>query len=150
MHRLAIAMMIVVSTSVAYADERCPASSPATPAFVPPQPYSPAPFGEDTFLVGSRDLWVSVAKSPWHGLRHKVFWWRPGYNGAQEPRPNLTLTIRPIASRVTSSIDRPATNAQFGGEWSMLTMVDFPAPGCWEIRGAYEGHSVAFVASIEP
>jgi hypothetical protein len=51
---------------------------------------------------------------------------------------------------VTISTDRVATNAQFGGEWSMLTLVDFPSAGCWEIRGTYEGRSVAFVAAIEP
>jgi hypothetical protein len=50
---------------------------------------------------------------------------------------------------VTCSVDRLATNAQFAGEWWMLTMVDFPAAGCWEITGSYGGHSLAFVASVE-
>jgi hypothetical protein len=150
MHRAAILLLLLVSASAAYADEGCPTTRPSLPAFAPPPRYSPAPLGADTFLVGTSDLWVAVPSSPWRGLRQKLFWWRPDYDGAHEQRPNLTLTIRPIASRVTSSVDRAATNARFGGEWSMLTMVDFPAPGCWEILGLYEGHSVAFVASVEP
>ena len=64
--------------------------------------------------------------------------------------PNLTTTIRAVPSGVTISTDGVATNAQFGGEWSMLTLVDFPSTGCWEIRGTYQGRSLAFVAAIEP
>ena len=128
----------------------CPVTIAASPAFIPPLPYSPAPLGEGAFLFGTDALWVGLPNGPWKGLRHKVFWWRPGFNGANEQRPNLTLTIRPVNGSITASVDSPATNAHFGGEWAMLIMVDFPSPGCWELKGSYGGHTVTFVADVTP
>jgi hypothetical protein len=149
--RVAAAVALILAAAAgAHAAERCPATQPPAPAFVPPAPYSAAPSGDQAFLFGTNDLWVSVQKQPWHGLSHKLFWWRPGFNGAQEHRPNLSMTIRRIDSAVTTSVDRPATNAHFGGEWSMLILAEFPEAGCWEIRGTYGGRSVTFVAAIEP
>jgi hypothetical protein len=149
--RIAIALLFVLTGAPEiFAADVCPVTQAPVPAFQPPSPYSPAPFGEHTFLFGSDDLWVSLPKQPWRGLRHKIFWWRPGFDGAKEPRPGLTLTMRPVNGNVTTSVDRPATNAQFGGEWSMLIGVDFPTAGCWEIKGSYGGHSVTFVASVTP
>jgi hypothetical protein len=149
--RIAVAVLLaIVGAPAIAAAGTCSVTPAPVPAFAPPAPYNPAPFGEQAFLFGSRDLWVSVMPQPWRGLRHKIFWWRHGFNGATEQRPNLTLTIRPVNGNVTTSVERPATNAQFGGEWSMLTMVDFPEPGCWEVTGAYGGHSVSFVASVAP
>jgi hypothetical protein len=150
MRPFAVVIAILFGTAVASATDRCEPTQPRVPAFAPPPPYSAAPLGTDAFLLGTADLWVGVAKSPWHGLRHKLFWWRPGYDGTQERRPSLTMTIRAVPSGVTSSVYRVATNAHFGGEWAMLMLIDFPAPGCWEVQGRYEGRSVTFVASIEP
>jgi hypothetical protein len=150
MRLLALLLLMIGGPAGEYGAEPCRATPPPVPAFTPPLPYSPAPFGDTSFLVGTQDLWVSLPGQPWHGLRHKLFWWRPGFDGAREQRPALALTLRPVNSAVTSSVDRTATNAQFGGEWSMLILVDFPAPGCWEVRGSYGGHSVTFVTSVEP
>ena len=147
--RAAVALLLTIAGAPGMlAADVCHATQPPVPAFTPPSPYSPAPFGDQTFLFGTDDLWVSLTHQPWQGLRHKIFWWRPGFDGAQEHHPTLTLTIRPVNGSVTTSVERPATNAHFGGEWSMLTMVDFPAAGCWEVRGSYGGHSVTFVASV--
>jgi len=149
--RAVVAWLLVIAAAPAsFAADICPATPPPVPAFAPPAPYGPAPFGEQAFLVGSADLWVSVMRQPWRGLRHKIFWWRPGFNGTTEAHPNLTLTIRPVNGSVTTSVERLATNAHFGGEWSMLVMVDFPEPGCWEVKGTYGDHSVSFVASVAP
>lgn len=149
--RIVIALLLALAAAPkAPTADTCPATQPSVPAFLPPPPYSAAPFGEPTFLIGTGDLWVSLPAQPWRGLRHKIFWWRPGFDGAREWQPGLTLVMRPVNGNVTTSVDRPATNAHFGGEWSMLTMVDFPAGGCWEITGTYGGHSVTFVASVTP
>jgi hypothetical protein len=32
----------------------------------------------------------------------------------------------------------------------MLTVVDFPTAGCWEITGEYKGSDVTFVIWLEP
>lgn len=145
-----VMLLMLAGTAQTNGATACPATQPPMPAFVPPIPYSSAPFGEGNFLIGTNELWVSLPRQSWSGLRHKMFWWRPGFDGAKENHPNLTVTVKPVNSAVTTSVDRPATNAHFGGEWSMLIMVDFPTFGCWEVRGTYGGHSVAFVAWIEP
>ena len=144
-----VMLLMLGRTAPANGANACLATQPPVPAFVPPIPYSSAPFGEGAFLIGVDELWVSVPRQ-WNGLRHKMFWWRPGFDGAKEHHPNLTVTIKPVNSAVTTSVNGSATNAQIGREWSMLILVDFPAAGCWEIRGNYGGRSVTFIASINP
>ena len=142
--RLLVAV-VILSGSFSVAADRCPVTQPPSPPFVPPAPYSPA--DSDGFLYGTPDLWVRLFEHPMP-LREKIFWWRPGFDGAKEQRPNLTITIRPLNSGVTTVVDRPATNAYFGGEWSILTMIDFPTDGCWEVKGTYAGHTVSFITRV--
>jgi hypothetical protein len=60
---------------------------------------------------------------------------------------NLKVTIRELSgAAVTAVVSRP-TNAHAGslGGWIMLTGIDFPKPGCWEITGKYLGQSLSFI-----
>jgi hypothetical protein len=34
--------------------------------------------------------------------------------------------------------------------WAILTGVDVPTVGCWELTGWYRGNTLSFVVSIEP
>ncbi len=35
------------------------------------------------------------------------------------------------------------------GAWTVLTGIDFPSEGCWEISGTFEGTSLSFVVETK-
>jgi hypothetical protein len=86
------------------------------------------------------------------GYRQKVFWWREGYDINTEPEPKLVVTGRLLDGNESSSFAfSDATNAYNPDIGSaMLTGIDIPNYGCWEITGHYKGQSLSFVVSVEP
>jgi hypothetical protein len=131
----------------------CPATLPTAKLFVPPSPYPKvAPYGG--FWYGSDKLWLSLhPDGNWQQLLHgdKVFWWSDGYEGNDEPTPPLQVTGRQLDGDGTFT-STGATNAlheDFGG-WTMLTGVQVPGAGCWEIIGEYETTSLKFVVQVNP
>jgi len=128
---------------------------PASP-FTPPAPY-PSTAPGTSFWHGHEGLWTMLQPNgTWaglprneRGLRQKVFWWHPGFDGRVEGRPDLRVTGRRLDGP-ESFTHGPATNARhadFGG-WTMLTGIDVPVPGCWELTGTYRGQSVTFVVLV--
>jgi hypothetical protein len=153
----AISVHASVNPAQGPAETPCPVTTPSVPAFVPPSPYpAEAPYG--AYWHGTPALWTAI-HGPWRGLprgangyRQKVFWWRPGYNGAVEQTPALTVTGTRLDSPDVTFESGRATNAHhvdFGG-WAMLAGVDLPTLGCWGITGRYRGHEVSFVVSVTP
>jgi hypothetical protein len=133
----------------------CPVTLPSARPFTPPSPYpEEAPYGR--FWHGTDELWTSLERDGlWLGLetdrgrRDKVFWWRPGFDGRLEQRPALAVSGKRLDGEGSFTIPR-ATNAHhedFGG-WTMLTGVDIPAGGCWEITGTYRDATLSFVVWV--
>ena len=88
----------------------------------------------------------------WQGLRQKLFWWHPGFDGRIEQQPKLTVTGRRLDAKDSFVRPPPATNALnagFGG-WTILTGVDLPTTGCWELTGSYRGNMVRFRVFVVP
>lgn len=104
-----------------------------------------------------------VPEAHWHGIppdrghrlgyRDKVFWWRPGFHPGTQAELKLVVTARRVDSDVSPPYwAGPATNAHhpdFGG-WTMLTAVDIPTTGCWEITGQHAGDKLTFVVWVLP
>jgi hypothetical protein len=89
---------------------------------------------------------------PTHNYRNKLFWWRQGYSGATEQRPELAVSGRRLDGEAQPATVSRATNAyhqDFGG-WAMLVMVEFPGSGCWEVTGKYKGQTTTFVVDVRP
>ena len=85
-----------------------------------------------------------------HNYRDKLFWWRQGYDGETESRPDLSVSARRIDGAAPTVHVSRATNARhedFGG-WAMLVMVEFPAAGCWEVKGQYGSETLSFVVQV--
>ena len=113
------------------------------------------------FWHGTKELWtilpvggtlrgLPIYNSETKGYREKVFWWREGYDILAEPKPKLVVTGRRLDAEGSFAISN-ATNAASSDIGSaMLTGVDFPAYGCWEVTGHYNGHTLSFVVSVEP
>jgi len=165
-HRLSLLVILAIApTAAALAgadtDGRptpltaCPVTAPQR-SFSPPGPFVRAPSG--AFWYGTERLWTLLpADGSWQalprsasGLRQKVFWWRRGFDGRVEPRPNLSVKGRRLDGKESFMQPPPATNAfsaDLGG-WAMLTGIEAPTPGCWEISGSYRDTTLTFVVRI--
>ena len=154
-HVIVATAIVVQMLAAGAAPAQTGVACPVTTAPSQQEESRPAPglwrHGSDVFGVFlSRD-------NRWHGMtaehhyRNKVFWYRQGYDGRAEPRPALTVHGRRLdgpAERVTITNATNASHADFGG-WSMLTMVEFPEPGCWEVTGEYGRDTVTFVVRVD-
>ena len=139
----------------------CPVTKPNQP-FVPPAPY-PAQPSLGRFWFGTDRLWTAIPVSgTWSGLPHytptdptyrqKLPFGRQGYDPHTEPLPDLTVTGR--------RIDGPAgplqSDGRGNGSWTrddqffIMTGINFPTLGCWEITGRYESDELTFVVWVAP
>ena len=134
------------------------AASSCAPTVVPSRRFAePSPSSVSRFWYGSEALAVLLSRSgtwqgmgPSHNYRSKLFWWRQGYSGATESRPELSVSARRLDGEAPPALVSSATNAyhkDFGG-WAMLVMVEFPAGGCWEVTGLYKGETLSFVVQV--
>jgi hypothetical protein len=138
----------------------CPVTKPASSSFVPPRPY-PAKSSVGQFWFGTYKLWtVLPVTGVWRlghysfsdpTFRQKVSFWRQGYDPQAEPRPNLTVSGR----RIDASAGPLQTDGKGNGSWTkddqfIMTGINFPTAGCWEITGRYENDELAFVVWVSP
>ena len=140
--------------SAAAADRQsCAATRPSDPPFVPPQPYSPT-VGSDEFLYGSAALWTVVYPG-WHVHRDggKLPFFSEGFVYGKE-RPRLTVVARRRDGKgplVWSGLAGMGFEEGKGlGGMFMVTGIDMPSSGCWEIGAQYvdTSHGVHTVAHL--
>lgn len=137
----------------------CPVTTLTKPTFEAPEPYfSIAPW-DGMFWFGSEHLWTALHDDGvWSGLpqnpdgfTEKIMWWSGLYNLPDELEPALVVTGRRLDAKAPPLGFYGATNASASdiGD-AMLTGVDFPTLGCWEVRGEYKKTSLTFVVWIAP
>jgi hypothetical protein len=129
----------------------CPVTLAAEKPFAEPSPSSAS-----RFWYGSEELAVLLTTGgTWQGnpqrcYRNKLWWWRRGFDGRTESSPALALSGRRLDASAPLVRISNATNGShpdFGG-WAMLTAVEFPSAGCWELTGDYRGSKLRFVVSV--
>lgn len=140
---LAFAVVLLGPASAA-AEFTCPRTVGRT-ALEPPLPKSENWYGSEALAVQlpPAGTWPTTASGALIAV--KLLWWSAGFRSGMES--NLNVTIRELSgAKVTAAISKP-TNAHAAslGGWTMLTGIDFPQPGCWEITGRYLGQSLSFV-----
>ncbi len=138
--------------------DSCPITRPHEPVFTPPPPWpSKAPYGE--FWYGTEALWTAVRPNgTWEALPHdatgygqKVWFWKKGFNGHDDPNPKLTVTGRRLDGSAPPLVASKATNGYHEDfNWAMLVGVEVPTLGCWEITGHIESHDLSFVVWVAP
>jgi hypothetical protein len=142
--------LLLLTPAPAQAAASCPVTTAAVRPFAEPSPSNAARFwyGDESLAVLLRTGGIRrTRRTPY---REKVFWWRRGYDGVKESSPGLRVTGRRLDREASSLIVSSTTNAyhsDFGG-WAMLTGVEFPSDGCWELRGTYAGHELRWVVEI--
>jgi hypothetical protein len=111
------------------------------------------PGDPETGLFGPPDgLQVFISNGGiWSGLGEKVFWKYPGYSETEEPRPDLRVTGEQLGANATFIQEGPATNA-FGNPdllgSAILTGVEIPQAGCWQLTGQYRDSQLSFVVWV--
>lgn len=137
----------------------CPVTTPGQVTFKAPEPYSAEAPWEGFFWYGSRDLWTVLRTDGiWEGLpdnpegyTQKIFWWSYRFVLKDELVPTLVVTGRRLDAEAPPLKSYGATNA-FADDIgdAMLTGVDFPTLGCWEVTGQYKEAELTFVVRVGP
>jgi hypothetical protein len=121
--------------------EGCPVTTAPDPPFVPPLPYR-AGAGNVEFLYGTPALWA-VVNPHWrmHGFRgSKLPFFRQGYDSRSERNPDLTVVARrldgPSETVRAARANMASTDGTIEGMF-MVTGLEIPTAGCWEIAARY-------------
>jgi len=149
------------SSTSAVQPATCAITEPPSKPFIPPAPY-PKEVTSAAFWIGTEKLWTNLRRDGlWHGywvtdqglgVKHKIYadkisWWRKGYDWKTEDPPRLKVSGRRLdAPAAPFSVGR-VTNA-FIKHPAMLTLIDIPTVGCWEITGDYKGDKLTFVVWV--
>ena len=144
LHRVFLAFLLLTCSacrtlSVVAARQNCVVTRPPFPSFTPPAPYS-SRAGEGEFLYGSPALWTIVYPD-WHiHSSGKMPFFRQGYDWRNEGRPHLTVVARrldgPAPLVWNESAGSGYTDTSLAGMF-MVTGIDIPSSGCWEIGARY-------------
>ena len=137
----------------------CPVTTSESASFKAPEPFSPDAPWLGMFWYGSEHLWTALqndgvwARLPENpdGYTQKIMWWSSLYSLKDEPEPALVVSGRRLDEKSEPLTFYGATNAMADdiGE-AMLTGVDFPSLGCWEITGRYKKSELTFVVWLAP
>jgi len=137
----------------------CPVTTSANASFKAPEPFSPIVPWEGIFWYGSEHLWTALntdgvwSKLPENsdGYGQKIMWWSNLYSLKDELEPELVVSGRRLDGEAEPLRFYGATNAMADdiGE-AMLTGVEIPTLGCWEITGQYKESEISFVVWVGP
>ena len=141
-----VALLLVsaaLSTSAVAAEASCPRTGGAN-ALGSPFPTSEHWYGTESLAVQlPPGAWPTTA--PGARIAVKLFWWSAGFRPGMES--NLSVELKELSGAPAGAVVSRATNARADslGGWTMLTGIDFPTAGCWEITGRYLGQELKFV-----
>ena len=140
--------------------ETCPITKRESQPMVPPPPYT-ATAPDGAFWYGTDRLWTILGESgSWLGLRHyepsdptfrqKLFYWRQGYDWEKEPKPPLTITGKRLDAQAPPLMVDPPGGGYREEDWKsfMITGINLPTLGCWEITARYQEDDLSFVVWV--
>jgi len=142
------------------APDSCPVTKPSERPFVPPSLHF-TKLAADRFWFGTDRLWTILPLNGTLGLGHytssdptfreKLPFWRQGYDPHAEPRPNLTVS----GKRIDAIAPPLQTDGKGNGSWTkndqfIMTGINFPTAGCWQITGRYNDDELTFVVWASP
>lgn len=156
-----VVVVILVTTSAVLADELPSGSDGGCPVTLGTDrlldPDSSNLYGSEALAVALPGDGTWPVTGPNARIAVKLFWRSAGFRPGMEQ--NLKVEILNLNGGPNDAVVKDVTNANsvpddlekahFDDEWQsgwlMLTGIDFPSPGCWEITGAYLGQTLTFV-----
>lgn len=151
----ALVLALTAFAMPAFPAESCPVTPAPAVAFVPPAPYNSSPLSGG-FRLGSASLWTFVSEAhDFSPLGYKVVYWHPGlsWNHTDETS-HLTVVARRLDAPSAPIVFTHRANmvghfsAEAPDEVAMMTGLDLPSGGCWEIAADYEGQRLSYVVSL--
>lgn len=137
----------------------CPVTRPPNPPFVAPLPYPPSFTDKKDFWYGTPSLWTLLTVPDLRGrcgvgptcYTTKLIYWSSFFDWRRELEPELVVTARRLDRR-GSLVSTEHANAVFVPRTTpgMMTGIDIPTAGCWELTARYRGHTLSYVVSVEP
>jgi hypothetical protein len=141
----------------------CRMTFPSDGRFVPPAPLPSEP-GDGTgvfyFWFGTDKLWTSLpTDGTWPGLRpyqrgdssyrQKILWWYRLPSGSPK-NSSLTLTAKRLDGPALPVMDKFENFDPMQKEHNsaIMTAIDLPTPGCWEITGHHDQQELSFVVWV--
>ena len=139
-----LSVFATLSCSAALADSSCPRTGGSN-ALGSPFPTSEHWYGTESFAVQLPPGGTWSTTAPGALIAVKLFWWSAGFKPGMES--NLSVELRELNGAAADAVVSRPTNARAEslGGWTMLTGIDFPTAGCWEITGRYLGQELRFV-----
>jgi hypothetical protein len=136
------------SPAVAAEAGACPTTVPSTDLLGEPFPASEHWYGSEALAVILRPDGIWRGMGPGYNFRDKLFWWSLGFKPGLES--NMAVSGRSLDNPELKADVSRTTNAHSPslGGWTMLVLVEFPSPGCWEITGRYLGQRLSFVVEV--
>lgn len=138
--------------------DTCPVTRPPAEPFIPPEPYSPAYPYDGYVWYGTPDLWTDLpvdgvwSRLPYtegKGYTQKIVFWNESYDWQTEQQPEFTLTGQRLDGDASSFQTDHATNGYHPDVGAfILTGVEIPTLGCWELTGRYKGTELTFVVWV--
>jgi hypothetical protein len=144
----------LVATNAA---DTCTVTTAPEPAFIPPVGYAPAA-SEDAFWYGSNSLWTIIVPHKWRAGGNdgaKLVYWREGYNWREDHgSPYLFVVAHRIDTNAPLVWSDGASGVRLSnddtpGGMSMMTGIDIPTPGCWEISAHYQTQTLTYTVLVE-
>jgi hypothetical protein len=158
----ALLLSLVALALPAFPADSCPVTKAPIPALVPPTPYNSSPLSGG-FLLGSKSLWTFVntrafspnPSRPAGPYTFKLVYWHPGLNWHHTADANyLTVIARRLDAPAASVVFTHRANmvghlsAETPDEVAMMTGLDLPSGGCWEIAADFKGEQLNYVISL--
>lgn len=155
------ALTATAQTAIAFSTPPadCPVTTVENVSFRAPAPHAPVAPWDGLFWYGTDGLWTALhtdgvwaelPRTP-DGYTQKIMWWSDSFVLKDELEPALVVTGQRLDAKSEPLRFYGATNAMADdiGE-AMLTGVEFPTLGCWEVRAEYKKSELKFVVWIAP
>jgi hypothetical protein len=156
----ALVLTLAAFALPAFSADSCPVTKAPTPAFVPPAAYNSSPLSGG-FLLGSQSLWTFVntyaepSRPEEQPYIFKLVYWHPGLNWHHTDETNaLTVVARRLDGPSAPIVFTPRASmvghfrAESPDEVAMMTGLDLPSRGCWEIAADFKGEHLNYVISL--
>lgn len=150
---ITVALIAAVS-SPARTEEDCPVTIGSDTAFREPWPNATSWFGSESLAVvlPKDGFWPTT--NPGALISVKVFWYSTEFQAVANEgfKDSEHIGFEARIRRLDPGVDDAEISgpnwAGLGGlgeNWTILTGIDFPSAGCWEIQGEYLNQSLTFV-----
>jgi hypothetical protein len=131
---------------------------PPNPPFMPPLskpmevPRGMFWYGDEGLwtLLGVDGVWSGSSSADCNGYCTKLTYWGRNFDSRTEPKPKLIVTAHQLDQEAPVVVGSQAYPVFVGGpiQAAMMTMIDIPRSGCWEIVAKYRDEKLSFVQSV--